>query len=215
MGFGVDEAFEDAGKTPGMEIWRIEKLKVVKQDPETHGNFYSGDSYILLVTKQPPNTSRLEWDIHFWLGKDTSQDEKGIAAYKTVELDDALGGGPVQHREVQDHESKKFLSYFKSGIRYLDGGVDSGFKKVERDKYETRLMHIKGKRNIRVRQVECHCSSLNKGDVFILDCGLVIYVWVGPNSSKIERIKGAEVAKRINDEERGGRAAVKIIGKSV
>ncbi|KAK7483760.1 hypothetical protein BaRGS_00024976, partial [Batillaria attramentaria] len=162
-------------------------------------------------TKQVPNSAKLEWDIHFWLGKDTSQDEKGVAAYKTVELDEALGGGPVQHREVQDHESKQFLSYFKNGIRYLEGGVDSGFKKVERDKYETRLMQIKGKRNVRVRQVKCDCSSLNQGDVFILDCGLVIYVWNGPHSSKMERIKGAEVAKRINDEERGGKAAVRII----
>ncbi|PVD37825.1 hypothetical protein C0Q70_00427 [Pomacea canaliculata] len=186
-------------------------MKVVKQDPQTHGSFFSGDSYIVLVTKKPPNSPKLEWDIHFWLGKDTSQDEQGVAAYKTVELDDSLGGAPVQHREVQDHESKLFLSYFRSGIRYLEGGVDSGFKKVERDKYETRLMQIKGKRHVRVRQVKCDHTSLNQGDVFILDCGLMIYVWNGPQSSKMERIKGIEVAKRINDEERGGKAAIKII----
>ena len=37
--------------------------------------------------------------------------------------------------------------------RYLEGGVDSGFKKVQRGVYEKRLFHVKGKRNVRVSQV--------------------------------------------------------------
>ncbi|XP_058948770.2 gelsolin, cytoplasmic [Pocillopora verrucosa] len=209
---GVDDAFLEAGKKPGMEIWRIEKLKVVAQGTETYGTFYSGDSYICLSTRKVE--SHLEWDIHFWLGTSTSQDEQGVAAYKTVELDDHLGGGPVQYREVQDHESRKFLSYFPKGIRYLEGGVDSGFRKVQRGVYEKRLFQIKGKRNVRVSQVEMHYTSLNKGDVFILDEGMTIHCWNGSQCSRTERMKGIEVARRIRDEERGGKAKLVIIDEN-
>jgi hypothetical protein len=58
--------------------------------------------------------------LHFWLGLETSQDEAGVAAYKTVELDDLLGGGPVQHREVQSKETPRFQAYFTKGMRYVE-----------------------------------------------------------------------------------------------
>lgn len=205
----MDPAFKDAGKKAGMKIWRIENMKVVPIKTEDYGYFFTGDSYICLKTQA--SGSSFIHDIHFWLGKETSQDEAGVAAYKTVELDDALGGGPVQHREVQEHESQKFLSYFKKGIKYLKGGIASGFKHVERNKAEKRLFKVKGKRNIRVLQVDFKWESFNQGDVFIIDLGPVIYVWNGKDSNRIERLKGVQTATNIRDDERGGRAHIKFV----
>lgn len=155
------------------------------------GKFYVGDSYILLSTSKL-KSGALSHAIHFWLGSETSSDESGVAAYKTVELDAYLGGGPVQYREVQGEESNLFLSYFKSsgGITYLPGGIISGFKAVVRDVYETKLLHLKGKRTVRVSTVPLSVASLNAGDVFILDAGLKIYIFNGRFANKFEKTKG-------------------------
>lgn len=150
-------------------------------------------------------------------GSETSQDEAGIAAYKTVELDESLGGGPVQYRELQGSESPLFMSYFKSsgGIEYLPGGVESGFKHVQRDVYETRLLHLKGKRTVRVQEVPLSTSSLNKGDVFILDDGLTIYIFNGQLANKYEKAKGIEVASHLNSDSRMGRANIVIVNDNI
>ncbi|KAG5175370.1 villin [Tribonema minus] len=207
--FVGEEAFVGAGETPGLELWRVENKKMVKM-PECNGKFYTGDSYILLATISTGRST--EWKIHFWLGAESSQDEMGIAAFKTCELDEMLGGSPVQYREVQGYESAQFLCYFKAGgIEYLMGGVASGFRKVERDAYRTRLLQVKGRRVARVIEVPLSGSSLNTGDVFILDAGLTLYLYNGAGASRAEKSKGVETITRIKDDERGGRAQVVFI----
>jgi len=199
----TEKAWSNAGKEIGMQIWRIEKFTVQSVPKDTYGTFYSGDSYILLNTYRKKDAPKILWDVHFWLGKFTSQDEAGTAAYKTVELDDLLGGDPVQHREVQGHESDLFLGYFKNQIKILEGGVDSGFKHVEPEKYNPRLLHIKGKKKVRVTEVEKSFKSLNSGDVFVLDSGLKIYQFNGAKSGPQEKMKGAQLCRAITDERKG------------
>ena len=84
---------------------------------------------------------------------DNVEDESGSAVMLAVELDDALGGAPTQHREVQENESQLFLSYFKTGVKYLPGGVKSGFTHYDPEDVEKRLFRVKGKKNVQVKQV--------------------------------------------------------------
>jgi len=198
-----EPAWENAGTAVGLQVWRIEKFHVKSVPKDSYGTFYSGDSYIVLNTYKKPDTNALLWDVHFWLGEHTTQDEAGTAAYKTVELDDKLGGAPIQHREVQGHESSMFLSYFNNQIRLLEGGVDSGFNHVKPEEYKPRLLHLKGKKKVRVTQVELSGKSLNSGDVFILDHGMMIYQWNGSKAGPSEKMKGAQLSRALDDERKG------------
>ncbi|XP_030371447.1 gelsolin [Scaptodrosophila lebanonensis] len=207
----MNPAFANAGRTPGVEIWRIENFELVPYPKNNYGKFYTGDSFIILNTVEGKD-KKLSWDVHFWLGSETSQDEAGAAAILTVQLDDLLNGAPVQHREVQDHESQLFLGYFKNGVRYEQGGVGTGFKHVETNAQgEKRLFQVKGKRNVRVRQVNLSVSSMNKGDCFILDAGNDIYVYVGAQAKRVEKLKAISAANQIRDQDHNGRARVQII----
>jgi len=206
----VDVAFQGVGQKPGMDIWRIETFKPVPLPKTAYGKFYMGDSYIVLRTTAL-KSGAFHYDIHFWLGKDTSQDEAGTAAIKTVELDAALGGRAVQYREVQGHETDKFLSYFKPCIIPLEGGVASGFKPVEVEKVEPRLFVVKGRRAVRVTQVPFARSSLNHDDVFVLDTASTIFQFNGVTSSIQERGKALEVVQYIKDTDHDGKCDVIII----
>ncbi|XP_077769707.1 advillin isoform X1 [Canis aureus] len=206
----LSSAFRAVGNDPGLITWRIEKLELALVPLSAHGNFYEGDCYVILSTRRAG--SLLSQDIHFWIGKDSSQDEQTCAAIYSTQLDDYLGGSPVQHREVQYHESDTFHGYFKQGIIYKKGGVASGMKHMETNTYNVRrLLHVKGKSHIRATEVEVSWDSFNRGDVFLLDLGKVIIQWNGPESNSRERLKAMLLAKDIRDRERGGRAEIGVI----
>lgn len=44
----TEEAWKQAGKVPGLQIWRIEKFTVKSWPKDQYGKFFTGDSYIVL-----------------------------------------------------------------------------------------------------------------------------------------------------------------------
>ena len=189
------------GQEPGLFIWRIENFEVVPWPKERTGEFYEGDSYIVLRSYKLGD--KLGHDIFFWLGSKTTQDEAGTAAYKTVELDEFLHGAATQHREVQRCPSEEFVSLFRR-ISIKSGGVASGFHHVEEEKPKEILMLLRifkhpGASRIDsfiVHEVEPTWQSLDDGDVFVLDKGDKIWVWQGKSCSPMEKAKAAQV---VND----------------
>jgi len=195
-----------------VEVWRIEAFKVVPWPRKDMGKFYDGDSYIVLHTyKENPLSPKLLHDIYFWLGAETTTDEMGAAAYKTVELDDLFGGTPVQHRETMLHESAAFKSLFKS-VTYLKGGVKSAFKQVEAGTHISRLLQVKklGK-TTHIIEVAPTRRSLNAGDAFILDIGTTIYCWYGESCSPFEKLAANLAAESLESDRHGAaKATVEI-----
>lgn len=195
--------WEDVGTEPGLFIWRIERFVVKAWPRSQYGKFHTGDSYVILHTFRPdPSQSTLHHDIHIWIGQESSQDEYGTAAYKMVELDDALGGAAVQHRQVQGRESDEFLAYFDhNSITYLAGGVETGFRHVQPNNQDStpRLYHIKGRGStLRLTEEDVRRDALNEGDAFILTAGDDrVWLWLGKSANHDETTKGMEIARKL------------------
>lgn len=68
----------------------------------------------------------------------------------------------------------------------MEGGVDTGFRHVERDQYEPRFFKVKKvDRRTEVKQIPMRLKNFNSGDVFIMDLGLKIYQFNGEHCSKV------------------------------
>mmetsp|Transcript_9167 Transcript_9167/g.11443 ORF Transcript_9167/g.11443 Transcript_9167/m.11443 type:complete len:396 (+) Transcript_9167:372-1559(+) len=188
----TEKAWDGCGTKPELKVWRIEQFKVKHWPESKYGQFHEGDSYIVLHTyKDSEEKQKLLYDIHFWIGAESTQDEYGTAAYKTVELDAKFNDAAVQHREVQGHESPEFKKLFNGKIAYLEGGVESGFNHVgEPESKAPELFRVKGTKNaIEFVPVKCRRDYMNSGDVFILDTWLKIYQWNGKGSNPNEKLK--------------------------
>jgi len=170
---------------PSVNVWRVEKFKLAPTKKENFGMFYEGDSYVILAISLD-SSNALQYNVHFWLGDQSTQDEVGTAAYKTVELDTYLHGKAVQHRETQNNESDIFRSYFPNGLTYKLGGVETGFKKVTPYSYDNYKPILFKVHNSSVTAIPVDLSLVNQDDAFVFDMGLSVYVYMGNDATHKE-----------------------------
>lgn len=191
--------WDGIGEAVSLNVWRIEQFRVVPWPRAQYGSFYTGDSYVVLNSyKKNDETDALAHDIHIWIGKESSQDEYGTAAYKMVEADEKIGGAAIQHRETQGHESPLFTSYFGT-LKYLSGGAASGFTHVEPTVDEPHLYRIKGtEKAMALTQVPVAKSSLNDGDSFLLFANNEkVWVWHGSAANPDEKARANSLGENM------------------
>ena len=178
-----EEAWEGIGKEPGLCVWRIEKFQIKLWPKDQYGQFFKGDSYIVLNSYG--SGDNLQHDLHIWIGSESTQDEYGTAAYKMVEADEILGGAAVQHRQIEGLEADEFADCFEF-LEYLEGGIESGFTKVEPTKEKPLFFKFRARDNKKgeMVQVPMAISSMDSQSGFIIFADkATVWVWHGKDVS--------------------------------
>ncbi len=185
------------------EVFRVENFDLVQVNEDEENRFYSGDCYIVLYAFN--NGNRDSYMIYYWLGNHSSQDEQGTAALKAIELDDRLGGSPVQVRVVQGKEPPHFLAIFKGDFTIFQGGISSAFDHGAGGDVSvggTYLLQVHGRLRMTTKavQVPLAASSLNTNDCFVLVTPGETYVWMGKGSTGDERETARSLATKSDRE---------------
>ena len=177
---------------PYIKIWRIEKSELKKWPESKYGIFYEGDSFLILK-----KNTIFDINAHVWIGKDSTPDETGLASFKLLQLDNYFNKTTNIYYEPQGYESELFLSYFQY-ISIMKGGIDEDEEKEKNEKYQPRLFHIRSTgSNVKSKQVPINQKSINSGDVYLFDLGLILFNWRGSKSNGFEKFHGAVLAEKI------------------
>eukprot|EP00250_Pteridium_aquilinum_P017294 c23553_g2_i2 orf=330-3245(+) len=189
----LDPAFQSVGNKEGTDIWRIDKSHPVPIPKSEHGKISSGHCYVILQGCAL-RSGVLHHEIFYWLGKHAGQDDAAGAAVKAVELDAALGGRAVVHREVEGHETDNFLSYFKPCFM----PVEEGHSRNE-GRHRVRLFMCNGRHVAHAKEVPFTRASLSHEDVFILDTESKIFQFNGANTDIYHRTKALDVVQYLKE----------------
>eukprot|EP01127_Copromyxa_protea_P016124 TRINITY_DN4742_c0_g1_i1.p1 TRINITY_DN4742_c0_g1~~TRINITY_DN4742_c0_g1_i1.p1 ORF type:complete len:860 (+),score=208.65 TRINITY_DN4742_c0_g1_i1:38-2581(+) len=191
-----------AGVSPGVQVWRIDNIsqQISTELKNKHGIFKGEDSYIVLETKIDfKSGGDKAYTLYYWLGSATTQEE--FAIQKCTDLKDKLGEGVTgPKKELQEAESAEFKALFPISLKYLKPVVLQAQVNLRDAEYPTKLYHLKGKKDIRVKQMPVSVSSLNAGDVFLLDNNTIIYQWMGKSCNRMEKGKALDMTTRMRDE---------------
>ncbi|RKO93413.1 hypothetical protein BDK51DRAFT_19573 [Blyttiomyces helicus] len=185
----------DSGRSGRLTIYRVENFLRFPVGAKLHGQFFRGESYILLYMYRPPGSGVEKCVSYFWQGSHGTITQKGTSALMTIELSEQTGGDVVQVRVVEGKEPKHLCLLFGEESIVTRLGIpppaDPGSARpIAFDIRETFSGLCKA--------VECEVSELP----FSSDRALAIlfpetsYIWQGRTSTGPERAHAARIATR-------------------
>ncbi|KAL0069113.1 hypothetical protein AAF712_003799 [Marasmius tenuissimus] len=173
-----EPAWEDAGKEPGLQVWRIENFHVVPWPEKQYGMFYDGDSYIVLHV----SFSLDLLDLH------------GIPVqYREIQ-------------ESESAHFLSYFSKFQclkggvaSGFHHITDPPPLDITRL----YKISASKFRSHTALVIREVAPEASNLVKGDVFVLDKGSKVLQFNTKASVGKEKFKAAEFVKSLVDARQG------------
>ncbi|XP_023032217.1 villin-like protein quail isoform X2 [Drosophila willistoni] len=191
----VDATFRKVAKNAiTFALWKIDEDRLEAVSRPQYGLFYDNCAYIIYasslvghyathetITREQKSNVLLERYIHYWLGSNVSEQNRSNVVHKIQELDSYLGNVAAIYRETQNHESARFLSYFKKGYDILSGALIN-------TPQQPRLYQLSGRKWLRsIELPTIEWSHFNSDYIMILKMETITFIWIGRSSSGIER----------------------------
>lgn len=171
-----------------VQVWKVDDFKKVEIPKEKYGEFYCGESYIVLYTYIWKNKDC--YLIYFWQGRKSRVQEKGSSALLTIQLDDQLQGQAKEVRVVQNKEPEHFLRIFKGKFFIHLGRDESGDEsKANAPSNEAKMWQVGGTNewDVKAIQIPCAARFLNSRFSYIITKDESSYVWHGMAASEHEK----------------------------
>ncbi|KAE8298710.1 Advillin p92 [Larimichthys crocea] len=202
----MEYTFRAVTHTPGIIIWRIEKMELVQVPEKTHGNFYEGDCYVLLSVEMSWESFNLG-DVFLldigktiiqWNGPKCNKQEKLKGMLLAKDIRDRERGGRADIRVIEGeaegdspHNMEALNGVLGERTSQLKDGPSDETADQEQKSKPT-LYHVSdADGQMKVTEVATRPlvqDLLNHDDCYILDQGgTKIFVWKGKKANKAER----------------------------
>lgn len=168
-----------------LHVKGTKKSIIVREVPMTHSSLNSGDVFI----------ADLGLQLIQFNGKSAGPFEKSKGAELCRAFDDERKGAATV--QVVEEGSKDMDVFWKAigGSGPIKSAVEGGDDKAaNHEKKLYRLSDATGKLDFKLEATSATKkitkSMLDTNDVFVFDCGVEVYVWIGKNSTQMEKSKG-------------------------